>query len=97
MVHRPAGVAAAAGCGGPAVTLTCAICLYLADAEGTDPERTAAVTVMNGHAVCLGHMNYVDGGDFYQVVKVVVRAAGFASLSQMQLSAADPTVRSRSS
>ena len=41
------------------MNLSCAFCLYLENGEAKD-----AVTVLNGHAVCMDHAAYVQGGDF---------------------------------
>lgn len=49
--------------------LLCCLCLFR-------PGRTAAaVTVMNGHAVCEPHTGYVQGGDHAQALLTLHRAA----------------------
>lgn len=50
--------------------LLCSICLFVRE------KAENAVTVMNGHAVCLDHESYAQGGDHAQILVIVRRNEG---------------------
>jgi hypothetical protein len=48
-----------------ASVLACSLCLF------TRTEANAAVTVLNGQAVCEDHLGYVQGGDHFIALRTV--------------------------
>lgn len=66
----------------PGTTLWCSICIYTADRD-TGPD---AITIINGHAVCVDHIGYVAGPyrTHQDILRFVIERSPFDTLTEMQ-------------